>query len=101
MNDAMAAVLEALRLGPMNTLQLQALCPTTHAAKPIWDLRQAGYVITRRSLPNRVAEYRLIGRVLDVPVEAGSRTTLPASTRAPRTVPAFGDLAAIRAMRRG
>ena len=102
MNDAMTAILAALRHGPKNTIELQALCPTTHAAKPIFDLRAQGYVITRRSLPNRVAEYKLVGKLPDAPVDAGmgantvatGKRAVPASSRAPVE---FGNLAAIKA----
>ena len=99
MNDAMVCILSALKSGPKTTLELQAACPTTHAAKPVFDLRQAGYVITRRSLKNRVAEYKLVGRLPDAPVGAGNPVrvtssrpeTAPASSRVPR-VPVFGDV---------
>lgn len=94
MNEARDAVLAALRTGPKTTLELQRLCPTTHAAKPVYDLRQDGWVITRRSLPNRVAEYTLRGR--DVPEEAAATPLVAVSSRA-RPPVEFGNPAAIKA----
>lgn len=100
MNDAMACILTALKSGPKTTLELQALCPTTHAAKPVYDARQAGYVITRKSLPNRVALYTLVGRLPDAPVEAAASRTPAASSRAPVPVE-FGNPASVLAYGRG
>jgi len=100
MNAAAEAVLAALRTGPKTTLELQALCPTTHAAKPVFDLRQDGWIITRRSLPNRVAEYKLLGREPVVP-EGGA--VIPPAAPPSRAKPPveFGNVAAIRAYGRG
>lgn len=105
MNPAMTSILENLRDGPKTTVFLQRFCGTTHAAKPVYDLRQLGYVISRKSLPNRVALYTLISEP-GAPVGAGERATTqvgdlsrpgsPASSKAP----VFGDVQLIREMRR-
>jgi len=100
MSDAMAAVLAALQDGPKSTIELQALCPTTHAAKPVFDLRQDGWVITRRSLPNRVAVYELLGRMPDVP-EAGAAIPPAAPPSRARPPIEFGNIEAVRAYGRG
>ena len=107
-------VLQRLRNGPADTVTLQR-SPIVHVAKNILDLPRAGYLITTTRQRNGTALYRLVSEP-DVPVEAGRYVTGtspatrvvapsaapggPASSRAPRTVPEFGDLAAIRAYRR-
>ena len=99
MNAAAEAVLAALQDGPKSTIELQALCPTTHAAKPVFDLRQDGWIVTRKSLPNRVALYTLVGRMPDVPVAAVQGKPALDTPRAAATRPPveFGNIAAIKA----
>ena len=94
-------VLQRLRNGPAGTVELQR-SPIVHVAKNILDLRRAGYLITTTRTSNGTALYKLIGKLPDAPVEGGSplRVSTPPSSRAPRTVPQFGDVAAIREMRR-
>lgn len=100
-------VLQALRQGPANTVQLQR-SPIVHVAKQIHDLRREGYFITTKRLPNGVALYTLepdppvgagpIPHLAVSPADAGGEvrgTHNPAPTRAP----VFGDVALIRAGR--
>jgi len=90
MDRACPAVLARLQRGPATTIELQAEILTTHVAKPIFDLRQAGHNITTKRLPNGVALYTLIGRVIVV-----EEPSTPPSAK-----PQFGDLNLIREMRR-
>jgi len=85
MDRACPAVLARLQRGPATTIELQAEILTTHVAKPIFDLRQAGHNITTKRLPNGVALYTLVSE----PQPVGKRAVV-----------AFGDVAAIKAMRR-
>ena len=101
MNTAAEAVLAALQDGPKSTIELQALCPTTHAAKPVFDLRQDGWIVTRKSLPNRVALYTLVGRMPDVPEGAEVIPPASAPSRASRPPVEFGNPASVLAYGRG
>ena len=103
LDKATSAVLERLKRGPANTVELQAMGMIVHAPRQIYQLRQDGWVITTTRLPNRVALYKLVGRIPDAPVDAGNPVrvtssrpeTAPASSRVPR-VPVFGDVASGR-----
>ena len=99
MNTAAEAVLAALRTGPKSTIELQALGMIVHAPKQVYDLRQDGWVINRKSLPNRVALYTLVGRMPDVPVAAVQGKPALDTPRAAATRPPveFGNIAAIKA----
>lgn len=103
MDRATTAVLARLRKGPASTVELQAELYATHAPKQIFDLRVQRYLITTTRQRNGTALYRLVSES-GVPVAAvqgkpALDTPRAAASRAPRTVPEFGDLAAIRAMR--
>jgi hypothetical protein len=107
MDRATSAVLARLRRGPASTVELQREIATTHVAKPIYDARSAGYLITTRRLPNGVAEYRLL-KEPDAPVGAGvadgrwaNDDLVPSSgpVPAPSRAPVFGDPVLLREMR--
>ena len=104
MDQACPAVLARLQRGPANTLELQAAINTTHVAKPIYDLRQAGWTITTRRLPNRVALYTLepVSPLRSGQHGDGGEKTTGAEDHlaAPSKAPKFGDVQLIREMRR-
>lgn len=59
LTDQALWVLDRLRKGPASTVELQKTLPLVHVAKEIYLLRMAGYAITTKRLPNRIALYRL------------------------------------------
>ena len=97
MDRACPAVLARLQRGPATTIELQAEILTTHVAKPIFDLRQAGHNIATKRLPNGVALYTLRSGQDEA---SGEKTASPDRRPAPSRAPVFGDPEAIRALRK-
>jgi len=101
MDRACPAVLARLQRGPATTIELQAEILTTHVAKPIFDLRQAGHKITTKRLPNGVALYTLLSEPpLGTWADDERQFAEDVATRALRERPQFGDVQLIREMRR-